>query len=94
MTGMGNIMNEDKLYELLTKVHERLQAPGEMDSATQEMLEKVLKDADEVLNREVSDPQGDLADRIEQQALQFEEEFPTLSGVMRQIIDTLGRIGI
>lgn len=87
-------MNEEKLYELLTQVHERLQTPGDMDSATQEMLEKVLKDADEVLNRETLDPQNDLADRIEQQALQFEEEHPTLSEVMRQIIDTLGRIGI
>lgn len=87
-------MNEEKLYELLTQVHERLQAPGDMDSATQEMLEKVLRDADGVLNRETLDPQSDLADRIEQQALQFEEEHPTLSEVMRQIIDTLGRIGI
>ena len=36
----------------------------------------------------------DLSDRIEQQAVEFEQEHPTLAGVLRQIMDTLGRIGV
>ena len=38
--------------------------------------------------------QQDLSDRIEQQAVQFEQAHPTLAEILRQIMDTLGRIGV
>lgn len=88
-------MADKKLHQLLTQVHEQLQQQESLDSESQMLLQQVLEDV-----KNASTPGGDsdlsvdLSDRIEQQALEFEQAHPTLAGVLRQIIDTLGRIGV
>ena len=88
-------MSDTKLHKLLTQVHEQLQQQGVIDDESQALLQKVLSDVNTVSNSENSvDLEQDLADRIEQQAVQFEHEHPTLAEILRQIMDTLGRIGV
>lgn len=88
-------MSDTKLHKLLTQVHEQLQQQGVIDDESQALLQKVLSDVNTVSSSENSvDLEQDLANRIEQQAVQFEHEHPTLAEILRQIMDTLGRIGV
>lgn len=87
-------MTDQNLQQLLVQVHEQLQKQDALGEETQVLLEQVLTDVKGALESGASDLDSDLNDRIEEQAVQFEQEHPTLSAVLRQIMDTLGRIGI
>ena len=86
-------MADEKLHELLTQVHEHLQQQTNLDEQSQKLLQQVLVDVQTASAGEVELEQ-DLSDRIEQQAVQFEQAHPTLAEILRQIMDTLGRIGV
>ena len=64
-----------------------------MDDESQKLLEQVLADVQTASGEDIELHQ-DLSDRIEQQAVQFEQAHPTLAEILRQIMDTLGRIGV
>lgn len=88
-------MSDKKLHELLKQVHAQLQQQESIDVESQTLLQQVLTDVKLASGSENSgEIQQDLSDRIEQQAVQFEQEHPTLAEVLRQIMDTLGRIGV
>lgn len=88
-------MADTKLHELLTQVHEHLQKQSNLDEQSQELLQQVLADVKLASTSNVeNEQQQDLSDRIEQQAVEFEEAHPTLAEILRQIMDTLGRIGV
>lgn len=88
-------MSDEKLHQLLNQVHEQLKQQDSIDGESQALLQQVLTDIKAASGSDSTDdiPQ-DLSDRIEQQAVEFEQAHPTLSGVLRQIMDTLGRIGV
>jgi hypothetical protein len=88
-------MSDEKLHKLLNQVHEQLQQQDSIDGESQALLQQVLTDIKAASGSDNTDdiPQ-DLSDRIEQQAVEFEQAHPTLSEVLRQIMDTLGRIGV
>lgn len=86
-------MSDEKLNDLLTQVHEHLQQQTSLDEQSQELLQQVLRDIKNTSAGEV-ELQQDLSDRIEQQAVEFEQAHPTLAEILRQIMDTLGRIGV
>lgn len=88
-------MADTKLHQLLTQVHEQLMQQESIDSESQALLQQVLADVKVASGAgSSSEIEQDLSDRIEQQAVQFEQEHPTLAEVLRQIMDTLGRIGV
>jgi methyl-accepting chemotaxis protein len=87
-------MSDKKLHQLLTQVHEHLQNKSGLDEQSRVLLQQVLADVKLVSTSTVESGQQDLSDRIEQQAVEFEEAHPTLSEILRQIMDTLGRIGV
>ena len=74
-------------------MHEHLQQQTSLDEQSQELLQQVLRDIKNTSAGEV-ELQQDLSDRIEQQAVEFEQAHPTLAEILRQIMDTLGRIGV
>ena len=88
-------MADEKLHQLLTQVHEQLQQQDGLDEQSQVLLQQVLSDVKDASGSgDLDDIQQDLSDRIEQQAVQFEQAHPTLAEILRQIMDTLGRIGV
>ncbi len=88
-------MADKKLHQLLTQVHEQLQQQDSLDEKSQALLQQVLADVKSAAAPDTDDEISmDLSNRIEQQALEFENAHPTLAEVLRQIIDTLGRIGV
>ena len=88
-------MADEKLHQLLTQVHEQLQQQDSLDAESQALLQQVLTDVKTASSsNNIGEIQQDLSDRIEQQAVQFEQAHPTLAEILRQIMDTLGRIGV
>jgi Domain of unknown function (DUF4404) len=85
-------MADEKLHQLLTQVHDQLQQQHSLDDESQILLQQVLLDVKEA--SETEELHQDLSERIEQQAVQFEQAHPTLAEILRQIMDTLGRIGV
>ena len=85
-------MADEKLHQLLTQLHSQLQQQTSLDDESQKLLEQVLADVQSA-SGDVELHQ-DLSERIEQQAVQFEQAHPTLAEILRQIMDTLGRIGV
>ncbi len=85
-------MADEKLHQLLTQVHDQLQQQHSLDDESQVLLQQVLRDVKEA--SETEELHQDLSERIEQQAVQFEQAHPTLAEILRQIMDTLGRIGV
>lgn len=88
-------MADEKLHQLLTQVHEQLQQQDSLDAESQALLKQVLTDVKTASSsNNIDEIPQDLSDRIEQQAVQFEQAHPTLAEILRQIMDTLGRIGV
>ena len=87
-------MADEKLHQLLTQVHEQLQQQDSLDAQSQKLLQQVLIDVKDATEGGAAELPQDLSDRIEQQAVQFEQAHPTLAEILRQIMDTLGRIGV
>jgi predicted component of type VI protein secretion system len=89
-------MNKETLRELLERVHERLSRSGAVDESSRELLTTVMRDIDKALNRSQRNgtPRIDAAPRLEALAVRFESEHPSLAGVLRQLIDALGKAGI
>ncbi len=87
-------MADEKLHQLLTQLHAQLQQQSSLDDESQKLLEQVLADLQGATGEDTADLHQDLSQRIEQQAVQFEQAHPTLAEILRQIMDTLGRIGV
>lgn len=87
-------MSDEKIQQLLVQLHEQLQEKNSLEGDTQVLLQQVLDDVKASLASDEGELEQDLTDLIEQQAVHFEQEHPTLSVILRQIIDTLGRIGV
>ncbi len=86
-------MTEPALRELLAALHARLQETDAPDSETRQLLKSALQDIEGTLGR------GDAAsasavERLEQAAVGFEAEHPTLVVALRRLIDALGKAGI
>jgi predicted component of type VI protein secretion system len=86
----------ESLRELLERVHERLKGSGSLDERSRELLGTVMRDIDRALNRPTKNgnQKFDAAPRLEALAVRFESEHPQLAGVLRQLIDALGKAGI
>ena len=83
-------MPEQKLKEQLQTLHDTLEQHPELDDETKSLMLKIAAD----IEAAEGDAVADLSDMVQEQAVQFEQEHPTLAGVLRQIVDTLGRIGV
>jgi hypothetical protein len=89
-------MNQESLRHLLERVRERLNRSGTLDERSRELLATVMRDIDRALTRQstTGNQKLDAAPRLEALAVRFESEHPALAGVLRQLIDALGKAGI
>lgn len=85
-------MSDQNLNQLLSQLHKTLQDHPQLDEDSRVMLDQISKDVAE-LNKDDNQHQA-LSEKLEQQAVEFEQAHPTLSEILRQIVDTLGRIGV
>jgi len=84
-------MPQQEIKEQLKALHQALKDSPELDQESHELL---LKIADDISGIEGSSDFSDLSDAVQEQVIRFEQEHPALSAILRQITDTLGRIGV
>jgi hypothetical protein len=85
-------MSGDDLRALLAQLHERLASARSLDAESRTMLATVARDIENALK---DDDGGSVdAEPVEALAVRFEADHPSLAGVLRQIMDTLGKAGI
>lgn len=81
----------DQLKQQLEQLHQTLSDHPQLNDEQRALLQQI---ADDIQAVEPQLTSHDLSDRVQQQAIEFEHEHPTLSTVLRQIVDTLGRMGV
>jgi hypothetical protein len=85
-------MSGDDLRALLAQLHERLASARSLDAESRTMLATVARDIEGALRDD--DAAAVDAEPVEALAVRFEADHPSLAGVLRQIMDTLGKAGI
>ncbi|HEY8507242.1 MAG TPA: DUF4404 family protein [Steroidobacteraceae bacterium] len=83
----------ESLRDLLERVHQRLRDAKSIDRDSRELLVTLMKDIEHALKAKPA-KSGTHAPRLEALAVRFEAEHPELAGVLRQLVDTLGKAGI
>src|ERR1700742_3472478 len=95
--------DRESLQVLLAKVHERLNEAGSVDTGSRELLGQVMSDIDRALRQGgAAQPAAEVAaaaaeahtPRLEALAVQFEADHPSLSALLRRLVDLLGKAGI
>jgi hypothetical protein len=85
-------MSDKDLRALLAELHTRLGQARSLDPEARKLLATVSRDIEKAL---ASDDAGSVAtEPVEALAVRFEVDHPSLAGVLRQIMDTLGKAGI
>lgn len=86
-------MSGSELRPLLAELHERLRHAGSLDDDARKLLTTVAHDIEQAL---ATDDAAKVATEqpLETLAVRFEADHPALAGVLRQIMDTLGKAGI
>ena len=85
-------MSERDLEVLLAELHKRLSQARSLDPEARRLLATVAEDIEQALENE--DASSVAPEPVEALAVRFEAEHPSLAGVLRQIMDTLGKAGI
>jgi hypothetical protein len=85
-------MSDRDLEVLLAELHVRLKRARSLDPEARKLLTTVARDIENALEND--DPGSVAAESVEALAVRFEADHPSLAGVLRQIMDTLGKAGI
>jgi hypothetical protein len=85
-------MSSPDLRALLAQLHERLGSTRSLDAESRKLLATVARDIEHALQND--DTTALEAEPVEALAVRFEADHPSLAGVLRQIMDTLGKAGI
>ena len=89
-----------ELRKQLESLHQELAKSGRIDSPidaqSRELLVTVLNDISRLLDPSQPDPTDErsLTERLDEVAVQFEAEHPTLGAAIRRVVDTLAKAGI
>lgn len=85
-------MPQRALKEQLEALHATLKDTPELNQEEHELLLKIASDIAD-LDGSDSEP-SDLSDMVQEQVIRFDQDYPALSAILRQLTDTLGRIGV
>lgn len=85
----------ERIHKLTKELQAELGRAGALDPATRARLEALAREIDEAADPETdADFLPDALDRVEQAAINFDAEHPQVAGVLRNIADTLTKLGI
>ena len=89
-------MDKQELRKELMELHERMEAAIHQEPLDRDKLGRLMTDIVRISQgEELDDIDPDtLREHIEDQAVGFEAKHPRLAGIMRDIMDVLGRLGI
>lgn len=84
-----------ELKERLAALHAELGKTRSVDPQLRELLVALLTDITRLLGKPgAASDQHSMTERLDELAVQFEAEHPSLGNAIRQVVDTLGKAGI
>jgi hypothetical protein len=85
-----------ELRKQLESLHQELGRTSRIDTESRELLVTVLNDISRLIDPSQPDPTDErsLTERLDEVAVQFEAEHPTLGTAIRRVVDTLAKAGI
>jgi predicted component of type VI protein secretion system len=86
-------MDPNALRDQLEKLHAELKGAQQVDSQSNQLMLEVLQDIQRLLEQKPA-ADASLPGRLEQVAVQFEVDHPTLAASSRRLIDLLGKAGL
>ncbi|HEY5654848.1 MAG TPA: DUF4404 family protein [Woeseiaceae bacterium] len=89
-------MPAEKLKKTIQRVHEELGKSQEVDEDLRRMLLELDRDIDRILAKEPGDTEDadTISERVEEIASRFSAEYPRLEMLLREVSDTLAKLGI
>jgi len=85
-------MSNEKLKELLAAIHEEMEG-ADTDAETREMLKSLDEDIHELLGEGESDD-SPIMERAKRLEARFATTHPVAENFMREVIDTLVKLGV
>lgn len=88
-------MSEIELKQRLHELHDELERASKLTTEERDVLGHLMTEMVEIAQaEEVPDAPDDLQDRVERYAGDFENQHPRIAGLLRHILDVLGKMGI
>lgn len=89
-------MSDNELSNRLQDLHEELERASKLSTEERDVLGSLMTEMVEIANEgeQASQQPDSLMDQLEEQVNEFENRHPRLAGVLRQIIEALGKMGI
>jgi hypothetical protein len=88
-------MDSDELRVTLRSLHETLARSPSIDAESTQLLRTLLRDIEGLLQQPgVARTAPVHVGRLEEFASRFDADHPALSGLLRQVVDVLGKAGI
>lgn len=90
-------MPAEQLKKTLKRVHEELGKSQQVDDDLRAMLRELDRDIDRILADDapaVVDDEETMSERVEVLASRFSAEYPRLELLLREVSDTLAKLGI
>jgi uncharacterized membrane protein affecting hemolysin expression len=84
------------LHKQLESLHSELARTNQIDREARDLLVQVLNDISRLLDPSKPNPADEqtLTSRLDEVAVRFEAEHPTLGIAIRRVVDTLAKAGI
>ena len=89
-------MPKERLRQLVNSLHEELERTPEVDAEGRDLLRELTDDIEDLVGHESPQPESrdSAAERVESAAVRLEAEHPRVAGILSEIVDALGRLGI
>jgi hypothetical protein len=89
-------MPKERLRQLVSSLHEELERTPQVDAEGRRLLRELTGDIDELVGHQqpAAEIRDSAAERVESAAVRLESEHPRLAGILGEIMDALGRLGI
>lgn len=89
-------MPKQRLRELISDLHDELERTPQVDAEGRELLRELTGDIEELVGHEEPAPESraSASQRVENAAVRLEADHPRLAGILGEIVDALGRLGI
>jgi chromosome segregation ATPase len=89
-------MNNDELKRQLNELHKELERAHTLGPEEKDRFGSLMSEMVEIAQGEegAEETKETLREKLEHKASDFDAEHPRLAGVLRQVIDALGKMGI
>jgi len=89
-------MPREQLRKLVNQLHDELDGTREVDEESRRLLGELTGDIEALVGEQPSAPEEheSALERAEEAAVDFEAEHPRVSGILREIMGALSRLGI